>query len=155
MKTKYSDYSLLLFGKQAVGTDNAQVPAMVAAMLGLPQINVVTKLEIDGNTAVAHREIEGSSEKMSVPLPTVISAQKGLNEPRYETLKGIMQAKRKEIPVWTLQDLGLDESTLASQLELVKLESPPDRQAGTVIEDEPETAARQMVDFLRNKAKVL
>jgi electron transfer flavoprotein beta subunit len=155
MKTKFSDYGLLLFGKQAVGADNSQVPAMVAALLGLPQINVVTKLEIEGNTAVAHREIEGSSEIMNVPLPAVISAQKGLNEPRYETLKGIMMAKRKEIPMLTLQDLGLDEGALVSQLELVKLESPPERKAGTVIEDEPEAAAKRMVEFLRNEAKVV
>jgi electron transfer flavoprotein beta subunit len=155
MKTKFSDYSLLLFGKQAVGADNAQVPAMVAALLGLPQVNVVTKLEIEGNTAVAHREIEGSSEKVSVSLPSVVSAQKGLNEPRYETLKGIMMAKRKEIPVLTIQDLGLDEDALVSQLELVKLESPPDRKAGTLIEDDPETAAKRMVEFLRNEAKVV
>jgi electron transfer flavoprotein beta subunit len=155
MKTKFSDYNLLLFGKQSVGADNAQVPVMVAALLGLPQINVVTKLAIEGNVAVGHREIEGASEKVSVPLPAVISAQKGLNEPRYETLKGIMMAKRKEIPVLTIQDLGLDESALASQLELVKLESPPVRQAGTVIEDEPEAAAKRMVEFLRNEAKVV
>ncbi len=155
MKTKFADYNLLLFGKQAVGADNAQVPVMVAALLGLPQVNVVTKLEIEGNTAVAHREIEGASEKVNAPLPAVISAQKGLNEPRYETLKGIMMAKRKEIPVLTLQNLGLDESSLVSQLELVKLESPPARQAGTVIEDEPETAAKRMVEFLRSEAKVV
>ncbi|MGB3860644.1 MAG: electron transfer flavoprotein subunit beta/FixA family protein [Candidatus Aminicenantaceae bacterium] len=155
MKTKFSDYSLLLFGKQAVGGDNAQVPVMVAALLGLPQANVVTKLEIEGNMAIAHREIEGASEKVTAPLPAVITAQKGLNEPRYETLKGIMMAKRKEIPVLTLHDLGLDKDTLVSQLELVKLESPPARQAGTVIEDEPEAAARRMVEFLRNEAKVV
>lgn len=155
MKTKFSEFSLLLFGKQAVGADNAQVPAMVATLLGLPQVNVVTKLEIEGNIAVAHREIEGASEKVRAPLPAVISAQKGLNEPRYETLKGIMMAKRKEIPVLTLQDLGLDEGAIAPQLELVNLDSPPARQAGTVIEDEPETAAKRMVDFLRNEAKVV
>lgn len=155
MKTKFSEYSLLLFGKQAVGADNAQVPAMVATLLGLPQVNVVTKLEIEGNIAVAHREIEGASEKVRAPLPAVISAQKGLNEPRYETLKGIMMAKRKEIPVLTLQDLGLDEGAIAPQLELVNLDSPPARHAGTVIEDEPETAAKRMVDFLRNEAKVV
>jgi electron transfer flavoprotein alpha/beta subunit len=66
-----------------------------------------------------------------------------------------MMAKRKEIPVLTLQDLGLDDSSLTSQLELVKLESPPERQAGTVIEDDPDTAAKRMVEFLRNEAKVV
>lgn len=155
MKTKFTDYSLLLFGKQSFGADNAQVPSMVAALLGLPQINVVTKLAIEGNTAVAHREIEGASEKMRVPLPAVISAQKGLNEPRYETLKGIMTAKRKEIPVLSLEDLGLGETELVPQLELVSLESPPPRQAGKVIEDTPEQAAKRIVEFLHNEAKVV
>ena len=155
LQGKYQEYDLLLFGKQAVGSDNGQVPAMVAEFLSLPQVSVVTKLEVQGGQGTAHREIEGSSEKMSVPLPAVISAQKGLNEPRYETLKGIMMAKRKEIPVLTIQDLGLDEGALVSQLELVKLESPPERQAGTIIEDEPEAAAKRMVEFLRNEAKVV
>jgi electron transfer flavoprotein beta subunit len=155
MRAKFPDYSLLLFGKQSVGADNAQVPVMVAALLGLPQVNVVTKLEIEGNLAVAHREIEGAYEKVSAPLPAVISAQKGLNEPRYETLKGIMMAKRKEIPVLTLQDLGLSGSEIVSQLELVKLESPPPRQAGKVIEEEPDAAAKRLVEFLRNEAKVI
>jgi len=107
------------------------------------------------NIAVAHREIEGASEKVRAPLPAVVSAQKGLNEPRYETLKGIMMAKRKEIPVLTLQDLDLDEDAIGPQLELVNLDSPPARKAGTVVEDEPETAAKRMVDFLRNEAKVV
>jgi electron transfer flavoprotein beta subunit len=155
MRAKFPDYSLLLFGKQSVGADNAQVPVMVAALLGLPQVNVVTKLEIEGNLAVAHREIEGAYEKVNAPLPAVISAQKGLNEPRYETLKGIMMAKRKEIPVLTLQDLGLSGSEIVSQLELVKLESPPPRQAGKVIEEEPDAAAKRLVEFLRNEAKVI
>ena len=86
-----------------MGSDNAQVPAMVAELLGLPQANVVTKLEIEGNSATAHREIEGASEILTLPLPAVLSAQKGLNEPRYETLKGIMMAKRKEIPVISVE----------------------------------------------------
>ncbi len=155
MKSKFPDYNLLLFGKQSVGADNALVPSMVAALLDLPQINVVTKLEVEENSVVAHREIEGAYEKVIVSLPAVISAQKGLNEPRYETLKGIMMAKRKEIPVLTLQELGLDEEELAPKLELVKLESPPPRHAGRVVEDEPEVAAKKLVEFLRQEAKVV
>ena len=155
LQTKYSDYNLLLFGKQSVGADNSQVPSMVAERLGLPQVNVVTKLEIDGNTGSAHREIEGAVEKVSFTLPAVISAQKGLNEPRYETLKGIMAAKRKEIPVVELEDLGFDEDQLTPTLELVKMESPPPREAGNVIEEEPDVAAKKIVEYLREQAKVL
>jgi electron transfer flavoprotein beta subunit len=155
LETNLQDYNLLLFGKQAVGSDNSQVPAMVAELLGLPQVNVVTKLEIEGNSAVAHREIEGATEKIAFELPAIVSAQKGLNEPRYETLKGIMMAKKKQIPVVTLQDLGLSEEDLSPQLEIVKMEGPPPREAGRVIEDEPEVAAKKLVEFLRQEAKVV
>lgn len=155
VESRFQDSSLLLFGKQAVGGDNSQVPSMVAAMLGLPQVNVVTKLELEGNSGIAHREVEGASEKVPFLLPAVISAQKGLNEPRYETLKGIMMAKKKEIPIVTLQDLGLSGEELTPQLELVAMKSPPSRQAGRIVEDEPGTAAKKLVEFLRQEAKVL
>lgn len=155
LKEKFTDFNLLLFGKQSVGADNSQVPSMVAEILGLPQVNVVTKLEVSGDKGTAQREIEGASEKVSFPLPAVISAQKGLNEPRYETLKGIMMAKKKDIPVISLQDLGLSEEEIAPQLELVQLSSPPERKAGRVVEDEPAAAARKMVEFLRQEAKVI
>jgi len=155
LKTKYSDYNLLLFGKQSVGADNSQVPSMVAELLGLPQVNVVTKLEIAGNSGSAHREIEGAVEKVAFKLPAVISAQKGLNEPRYETLKGIMAAKRKEIPIVEVEDLGLDGDQLAPTLEMIKMESPPPREAGNIIEEEPDVAAKKIVEYLREQAKVL
>ncbi|MCK4263647.1 MAG: electron transfer flavoprotein subunit beta, partial [Candidatus Aminicenantes bacterium] len=103
----------------------------------------------------AHREIEGAIEKVSFPLPAVISAQKGLNEPRYETLKGIMMAKRKQIPVLSLEDLGLNTEDLVSQLELTRMESPPTREAGKIIEDEPKEAAKKLVEFLHKEAKVI
>jgi len=152
---KYPEYDLLLFGKQSVGADNAQVPAMVAEILGLPQVNVATKLDIDDNKGTAIREIEGAAEKVSFPLPAVISAQKGLNEPRYETLKGIMSAKRKEIPLISLQDLGLTEDELIPRLELIKMDNPPAREAGKVIEEEPEDAAKKLAEFLHKEAKVI
>lgn len=155
LKTKFSDYRVILFGKQAVGVDNAQIPSMVAESLGLPQVNVVTKLEIEGNEGIAHREIEGALEKVAFKLPTVISAQKGLNEPRYETLKGIMMAKRKEIPVLELQDLDLSEENLAPQIEIVRMESPPEREAGKVIEEEPEEAAKKLIEFLHQEVKII
>lgn len=155
LKTKYSDFNLLFFGKQSVGADNSQVPSMVAELLGLPQVNVVTKLEIDGNKGSAHREIEGAVEKIDFSLPVVISAQKGLNEPRYETLKGIMAAKRKEIPIVEVKDLGLDGDQLVPQLELIKMESPLPRDAGKIIEEEAAVAAKKIVEYLREEAKAL
>ena len=155
LKTKYTEFDLLLFGKQSVGSDNAIVPSMVAAILDLPQVNVVTKLEIEGNTGSAHREIEGAGEKVTFSLPAVISAQKGLNEPRYETLKGIMAAKRKEIPVVTLEELDFQPDELEVKIQLTKMESPPAREEGKIIEDEPGEAAKKLADFLHQDTKVI
>jgi electron transfer flavoprotein beta subunit len=155
IRTKFPDAKLLLFGKQSVGADNSQVPAMVAELLGLPQANVVVKLEIDGDKGVAHREIEGAQEKLAFPLPAVITAQKGLNEPRYETLKGIMMAKKKEIPIISIEELGLKPEDLATGIEITALALPPARQAGKVVTGAPEETARQLVDFLHNDAKII
>jgi electron transfer flavoprotein beta subunit len=155
IEKKYPQFDLLLFGKQSVGADNAQVPSMVAEMLGLPQANVVTKLAIDGASGTAHREIEGATEKVVFSLPAVVSAQKGLNEPRYETLKGIMAAKRKVIPTVTLEELGLTKEDVAPQVEIVALETPPPRQAGKIIPGTPEEAARELARLLRNEAKII
>ena len=155
VKEKFESYDLLLFGKQAVGTDNSQVPSMVAELLGLPQVNVVTKLQIEGASGTAHREIEGAMEKVLFNLPAVISAQKGLNEPRYETLKGIMMAKRKEVPAYTLQDIGISAEDIQPQIEMVGIETPPAREAGKVIDNEPEEAAKMLIEFLHNEAKII
>jgi electron transfer flavoprotein beta subunit len=155
VQAKSPDAKLLLFGKQSVGTDNSQVPSMVAEFLGVGQANVVVKLEVEGETATALREVEGAQEKISLTFPAVVSAQKGLNEPRYETLKGIMMAKKKEIPVVMIEDLGLKADEVASQVSIVRMDLPPSRQAGRVVTGPPEETARQLAEYLHNEAKVI
>jgi electron transfer flavoprotein beta subunit len=155
VERKFAGTDLLVFGKQAVGTDNSQVPSMVAELLGLPQANVVTKLEVEGASATALREVEGGMEKVVFTLPAVVSAQKGLNEPRYETLKGIMAAKRKEIPVVKLEELGLSADELEPKVAVVGLNIPPQRQAGKILQGDPAEAARELVSLLHHEAKVI
>lgn len=155
VEKKLGPADLLLFGKQAVGTDNSQVPAMVAELLGLPQATVVTKLETDGATATALREIEGGLEKVALTLPAVVTAQKGLNEPRYETLKGIMAAKKKLVPVVTLDELGLGPDDLRPAVEIVGLDVPAARQAGKILTGDPAETARELARLLRHEAKVI
>ena len=155
IKAKSPDAKLLLFGKQSVGADNSQVPSMVAEILGVGQANVVVKLEIEEDTAVAIREIEGAQEKVSLSFPAVVSAQKGLNEPRYETLKGIMMAKKKEIPTVTIEDLGLSPDELTPRVAVVRMDLPPSRQAGRVVTGPPEETAKQLAEFLHGEAKVI
>jgi electron transfer flavoprotein beta subunit len=155
VERKFAGTDLLLFGKQSVGADNSQVPAMVAELLGLPQATVVTKLEVEGTSATALREIEGGVEKVALALPAVVTAQKGLNEPRYETLKGIMAAKKKDIPVIKLEELGLGPDELTSQVEVTGLDVPTPRQAGRILKGDPAETARELVRLLRAEAKVI
>jgi electron transfer flavoprotein beta subunit len=146
---------LLFFGRQSVGADNGQVPAMAAELLGLPQATVVTKLEIEGAAATALREIEGGLEKVVLTLPAVVSAQKGLNEPRYETLKGIMAAKKKPVAVITLEELGFGPGDLDPAVETIGLDVPAARQAGKVLTGDPAETSRELVRLLRDEAKVI
>ena len=102
-------FDLILCGKEAVDDGAAAVGPAVAELLDLPHVSVITKLEIssDGKGATAHRQVEGACEVVEVSLPAVVTAQKGLNEPRYPTVKGIMGAKKKEMTILTASDLGV------------------------------------------------
>lgn len=155
VQAKFPDAELLLFGKQSVGADNSQVPAMVAELLGLAQATVVVKLVVEGGLATAFREIEGAQEKVVLGLPAAVSAQKGLNEPRYETLKGIMMAKRREIPVFSIEELGLSLDQAAPRVLLRRLDLPPARQAGRTVSGPPEETAAKLAAFLHDEAKVI
>jgi electron transfer flavoprotein beta subunit len=153
-------YDLVLCGKQAVDDDNAAVGIELAVLLGLPHVAVVTKVEIsdDKTKAVCHREVEGASEVVETPLPAVITAQKGLNEPRYASLKGIMTAKRKPIDTKDAAGLGLSPEQVGrqgSKLKVVTLSPPPARAEGKIVPGEPADAAREVAKLLREEAKVI
>ena len=140
-------YDLVLFGKQAVDDDAAQVPAMVAELMQLPCATVAVKLEIAGGRATAAREIEGGVETVEMALPAVVAAQKGLNEPRYASLKGIMAAKKKPIAEKAV-------AAPAPVVETVTLTLPPARPAGRIV-GEGAAAVPDLVRALREEAKVL
>ncbi|HUP61176.1 MAG TPA: electron transfer flavoprotein subunit beta/FixA family protein [Thermoanaerobaculia bacterium] len=151
------EHDVLFLGKQGVGTDNALVAPMLAELLGYPQVNVVTHLEVGDGKLTAHREIEGAEEVLEAPLPAVVSAQKGLNEPRYASLKGIMAAKKVAIDTRSIADLGLDESDIYNQrVTVVSLELPAEKSGGRRIDgSDPQAAAREIVKYIRDEAKAL
>jgi electron transfer flavoprotein beta subunit len=150
-------HDLVFFGKQGVGTDNSLVGPMVAELLGYPQVNVVTHFEIGEGKATAHREIEAAEEVIEVSLPAVITAQKGLNEPRYASLKGIMAAKKIPIESKSVSDLGLQDSDVFNQrVKVVSLELPAEKKSGRKIEGgDAAAAAREIVKYIREEAKAL
>lgn len=143
---KDRDFDILFFGKQAVDQDNSQVGLIVATLLGLPAVAEVTKVNVDGDTLTVHRESEGMIEVYEVPTPCVLTAQKGLNEPRYASMKGIMQAKKKPIEE---VEVEIPESTL----RVIEMEPPPPRPEGRIIGGGVD-AVPELVRVLREEAKV-
>jgi len=147
---------LVLLGKYGVGSDEWQTGPMLAELLGWPHASAITQLELaDGNFSV-HREIEGAIEVLEGRLPAVLTCEKGLNEPRYASLKGIMQAKKKPIDTKTPADLGLDTAALDKpRLVWEGLELPPARSGARLIDGGPQDAAEQLARLLREDAKVI
>ncbi len=148
-------FDLILCGKQAIDDDLGAVGPFVAELLGLPHVAVVTKIELGEGKAICRKEIDGGTQTVEVQLPAVITAQKGLNEPRYPALRGLMLAKKKEIKVLTPAALGLSAKELAPQYQVQKLELPPARGKGRILQGEPETTAVELVRLLREEAKVI
>ncbi len=146
---------LILLGQQGVGGDNSQVPGLLAELLDLPQVTMAVKVEIADGKASVEREIEGAHETWEASLPCVISAQKGLNEPRYASLKGIMGAKKKTIQPIDAAGVSLDAVALAPKLELAALELPPARPAVKLIQGDPASQAKELLRLLHEEAKVI
>lgn len=144
---KDRSFDLIFFGKQAVDDDNLQVPAMVAELLELPCVTVVVELQREGDVWRAKREVEGGHEVVEFTAPAVIAVQKGLNEPRYASLKGIMAAKKKPLE-------EVDVVDVASRVILQRLGPPPERTGGEIVGEGPE-AVPELLRRLREEAKVL
>lgn len=146
---------IILFGKYAVGTDQGAVGAMVAELLGLPHVPAVVKLEIGEGGLRAERDVEGAREIYESSLPCVVTTEKGLNEPRYASLKGIMAAKRKPIEVRDLASLGLAATDAVPRVVWTKLEMPPPRPPGRLFSGEPAESAREVVRLLHEVDKLI
>jgi len=155
------DFDLIFTGQRGVDDDSGIVGAAVADFLDIPHVSVVVKVEVseDGKSVKATRPVEGQSLVIEAGLPALITAQKGLNEPRYASLPGIMKAKKKPLEEKTLSDLGLEPAQFgegARNLKIMELTPPPQRQAGRIIDGEtPEQKAEELVRLLREEAKVL
>lgn len=150
---------LLFCGKQAVDGDSAQVPSMIAELLGWAQALAVCQMEVEGERIRAWHPVGGGRlEILDLPMPAVISCDKGLNTPRYPTLPGIMMAKRKPIEVMDLADLGLDASSVGAAGSVVQESNwdlPPARPAGRILEGEGLVVVKELVRLLREEAKVI
>jgi electron transfer flavoprotein beta subunit len=144
---KTQNAELVFFGKQSVDFDNSVVGQMTAELLGYNCISVVVDFKLEGNKVIAEREIEGGKEVVETLLPAIITAQKGLNEPRYASLKGIMSAKKKVI----------EEKPAAAAtnfVDAVTMKRPAPKQAGKIVGTDA-TAVPELIRLLHEEAKVI
>ncbi|MFH1931216.1 MAG: electron transfer flavoprotein subunit beta/FixA family protein [Pseudomonadota bacterium] len=158
---KELDYDLIFSGQRGVDDDMGVVGANIAEFLDIPQLSVIDKVEVaeDGKSVKVNRPIEGSILVIESPLPALITTQKGLNEPRYASLPGIMKAKKKPFDEKTLSDLGLDAAEFgegARKVKVLKITPPPAREAGKLVEGEtPQEKAAGLAKLLHDEAKVI
>jgi len=149
-------HQMIWTGWKGVDNDEGLIPIYIAQELGYPHVSFVSSFDLNGNTATARRDVEGGKEVLTADLPAVFTAQKGLNDVRYASLKGIMAVKRKVIPVWDASELNLSDGDVpAALVRTVAFERPADRPPGRTVEGEPPAAARELVRLLHEEAKVL
>ena len=138
---------LIILGKQAIDGDNNQTGQMLASLLDLPQATNASELIIEDGSVSVTREIDGGLQTLKLSVPAIVTTDLRLNEPRYASLPNIMKAKKKELKVISLNDLGVDSSP---RTEILKVELPEARAAGVMVE-----TVDELVDKLKNEAKVI
>jgi electron transfer flavoprotein beta subunit len=138
---------IILMGKQSIDYDNSQMPGLVGELLSIPSVSNVIKLQIENQKVIFEREIEGGHETIETVLPVVLSAQKGLCEPRYPSLKGIMAAKAKPIE-------ERKASETSSKVEVMSLRLPSAKQTGKIVGTDV-SAVKELVRLLHEEAKVI
>ena len=138
---------VVILGKQAIDDDSNQTGQMLAALLGWSQGTFASKIEFNGDKANITREIDSGLENIEVSLPTILTVDLRLNEPRYASLPNIMKAKKKPIDEFTPDELNVDTKP---RLETLSVEEPPVRQAGVMVE-----SVTALVEKLKNEARVI
>ncbi|MGX1982430.1 electron transfer flavoprotein beta subunit [Thermolongibacillus altinsuensis] len=153
LKDKEAD--LILAGNVAIDGGSGQVGPRVAELLGIPYVTTITKLEIDGTNVKVVRDVEGDEEIIETSLPLLVTAQQGLNEPRYPSLPGIMKAKKKPLEELELDDLDLDEDDVEAKTKTIEIFLPPKKEAGKILQGDIADQVKELVSLLHTEAKVI
>jgi electron transfer flavoprotein beta subunit len=148
-------FDIILGGNVSVDNGAGQVASRIAELLGIPQVTTITKLTVDGSKATVERDVEGDVEIIETTLPALFTAQQGLNDPRYPSLPGIMKAKKKPLERLGASDINVDTEDIKPKTRLLGLSSPPEKEAGRVLDGEKADQVKELVQLLKNEAKVL
>jgi electron transfer flavoprotein beta subunit len=146
---------LILAGNVAIDEASGQVGPRLAEALRIPYVTTITNLKIAGETVTIEKDVEGDVEIVETSLPLLVTCQQGLNEPRYPSLPGIMKAKKKPLEELEIDDLDLDEDDVEAKTKTVDVFLPPEKEAGKMLEGDPQQQVQELVSLLKNEAKVL
>lgn len=138
---------LIILGKQSIDGDNNQTGQMLGALTGYPQGTFASEVKVEEGKVVVTREIDGGLQTLSLGLPSIITTDLRLNEPRYASLPNIMKAKKKPLETLTPEDLGVD---ITPRVTTLKVTPPPARQAGVKV-----ASVDELIDKLKNEARVI
>ncbi|WP_100399823.1 electron transfer flavoprotein subunit beta/FixA family protein [Bacillus sp. FJAT-44742] len=152
---KDQEYDIILGGNVAVDDGAGQVAPRVAEGLGINQVTTITKLTVDGDKATIERDVEGDIEIVETALPLLVTCQQGLNEPRYPSLPGIMKAKKKPLETLDLDDLDLEEEDVEAKTKTTDRFLPPEKGEGKILEGDVNDQVKELIDLLKNEAKVV
>lgn len=155
---KVGEFDLIICGRQASDTDRGQVGVGIAEILGLPSITIGKSIEIKDKTVRVERVLSDGSEIVEAPLPAVITVSNELGEPRYPTLRGIMQAGRKKPVIWTAADLGIDPNKTGAKgrkVTMTKLFVPKVEKTCELVTGENAADAGRKLALKLREAKII
>ncbi|WDP91507.1 MAG: electron transfer flavoprotein subunit beta/FixA family protein [Desulfobacter sp.] len=149
-------YDLIISGNRGVDDDNYQVPAFVARMRDIPMINMVTRQEIQGNEIICDQAVDGGIATVKAALPALITANKGMNEPRYPAFRAIMKARKQKVDERELSDIGLAPADLVPKVKIRSLAYPPERADGKLVNGaNAAQKAKELIRLLKEEANVI
>ncbi|GAX88578.1 electron transfer flavoprotein subunit beta/FixA family protein [Effusibacillus lacus] len=152
---KKEKYDMILAGYMAVDDGAAQVGPRLAELLDIPHISTITKLEVEEDRVIVEKDVEGNTEIIEASLPILLTAQQGLNEPRYPSLPGIMKAKKKPLIRLTAADLNVRPEEMTAKTEVLDQYLPAQKKARKILTGELISQVRELVELLRNETKVV
>ncbi|MDQ3991260.1 MAG: electron transfer flavoprotein subunit beta/FixA family protein [Actinomycetota bacterium] len=145
------EFDLVVLGSESTDARTSLVPQALGQLLGMPALTYAKQIEVADGTVTVHREQEGGYAVIESELPAIVSVVKGINEPRYATLKGIMGAKSKEVQVLSADDLGVDPAMVGlegSKTKVLEAQPRPPKAQGTIVKDDGDGHAK-LADFLQ------
>ncbi|SMQ81707.1 electron transfer flavoprotein beta subunit [Bacillus sp. OV166] len=152
---KKRDFDIILGGNMSVDNGASQVGPRIAEELGIPHVATITKLEINDSFVKVARDVEGDLEIIDSSLPILVTAQQGLNEPRYPSLPGIMKAKKKPLERLDIEDLDISEDDLQPKSKIVGYYLPKKKEAGQILKGDIQAQVKKLVQLLHADVKAV